>query len=66
MLDDIDEYFSLYRTPIYEGEGNLPFDKSHRIVAYYEDRSHVVSVDRPIPDWVLKEVDNIRASIPLK
>ena len=66
VLDDIDEYFSLYRTPIYKGEGNLPFDKSHKIAAYYENKSNIVSVNRPMPDWVLKEVDNIRSSIPLK
>ena len=66
VLDDLDEYFTLYRTPLYKGEGNLKFDKTHKIVAYHENKSNIVSVTRPIPDWVLKEVDNIRSSIPLK
>ena len=65
VLDDLDEYFSLYRTPIYKGNGDLQFDKSHRIAAYYENTNHVVSVDRPMPDWIKQEVDKIRASIPL-
>ena len=65
VLDDIDEYFNMYRTPIYKGEGNLPLDKSHKVVAYYENKSNVVSVDRPMPDWIKQEVDKIRASIPL-
>lgn len=65
VLDDIDEYFTLYRTPIYKGIGDLQFDKTHRIVAYHENKANVVSVDIPIPDWVLKEVDSIRSKIPL-
>lgn len=65
VLDDIDEYFNLYRTPLYKGNGNLKFDISHRIAAYYENKSNIISVDRQIPDWVLKEVDNIRSKISL-
>lgn len=65
VLDDIDEYFRLYRTPLYKGHGDLQFDKSHRIAAYYENKTNVVSIDKPMPDWIKQEVDKIRSSISL-
>ena len=65
-LDDIKEYFSKYRTPIYKGEGNLELDKTRKVVAYHMDKSKVVSYEKPMPEWVKKEVDNIRERIVLE
>ena len=65
MLNDVDEFFSRYRTPMYKGKGNLKLDKEQRIVAYTVDKSKAAYIERPIPDWVKKSVDDIRKNIPL-
>ena len=65
VLEDIDEYFTQWRTPICRGEGNLPYDQTHKIAAYYTDKSRVVRIKRPMPDWVKNEVNKHRASISL-
>jgi hypothetical protein len=65
MLEDIDEYFSSYRTPLYKGNGNLPYDQKYKIIAYYRDKSKIYSIRRPMPQWVKDEVDKIRRSIPI-
>jgi hypothetical protein len=55
---------------MYKGEGNLIFDKTRKVIAYHTDTVNgnrmIVSVERPMPEWVKKEVDKIRASIPIK
>ena len=65
VLEDLEEYFTNYRTPLCRGEGNLPYDQTHKIAAYYIDKSQVVMVKRPMPDWVRLEVNRHRQSIAL-
>ena len=66
MLGDIQEYFTKYRTPMFKGQGNLPYDKNSKVVVYHVDKTApVVFVNVPIPDWVDREVDKHRASIKL-
>ena len=65
VLEDLEEYFSTWRTPLSRGKGILPYDMSHKIIAYYIDKSRPVFVKRPIPQWVQEEVNKHRASIPL-
>ena len=65
VLEDLEEYFTHYRTPLCRGNGNLPYDQTHKIAAYYVDKSQAVVVKRPMPDWVKFEVDRHRKSIPL-
>ena len=67
MLQDLDEYFSKYRTPLCRGEGNLLMDKKRKVVAYHTDTSQVCKrVAPPMPDWLKEEINKIRASIVLK
>ena len=69
-LEDFEEYFNTYRTPMYKGEGNLEFDRTRKVIAYHTDTINgnrmIASVERPIPDWIWQEVNKIRASIPIK
>ena len=65
ILEDIDEYFSSYRTPLYKGNGNLPYDQKYKIVAYYKDKRKIYTRRAPMPQWVKDEVDRIRRSIPI-
>ena len=66
MLGDIQEYFTMYRTPMFKGPGELPYDKQAKVVAYFPDKTTpVVFCNRPIPDWVEKEVDRHRASLKI-
>lgn len=63
VLEDFEEYFTKYRTPMYKNtKGDLPYD-SLKIIAYKEDTSHIVSREKPMPDWIKQEVDKIRSSI---
>jgi hypothetical protein len=67
MLQDLDEYFSKYRTPLCRGEGNLPMDKKRKVIAYHTDTSQVCKrVAPPMPAWLKEEINKIRASIVLK
>ena len=63
ILEDFNEYFNNYRTPMYKGEGNLKYDKSYKVVAYKEDKSSIISKEKPMPDWIKQEVDKIRSDI---
>ena len=66
MLGDIQEYFTIYRTPMFKGPGELPYDKQAKVVAYFPDKTTpVVFCNRPIPDWVDKAVDEYRASLKI-
>ena len=66
LAKDIDEYFHKYRTPMYKlgnGYGALPYDRESRIVVGILDKDTPVGVERPIPDWVMDEVNKIRSNI---
>ena len=66
MLGDIQEYFTKYRTPMFNGPGDLPYDKQSKVVAYFPDKTTpVVFCNRPIPDWVEEEVNRHRASLKI-
>ena len=66
-LEDVNEYFTHYRTPSYQGKGNLPYDSKRKIVAYTVDKTQPVSLTNiPIPEWVDQEVNNYRNTIKLK
>ena len=60
------EYFNTMRTPYYKGPGNLPYDKQYKLLMVSVNPNRVVSVERPIPDWVMNEVNAIRKGIELK
>lgn len=62
-MEDIKEYFSTYRTPIYKGEGNLEYDVHRKHVLYFEYKNNPVSFDIPLPEWVKQETDKIRNKI---
>ena len=64
LTQDINEYFTKYRTPIYKlgkyNQGSLPYDRESMVVAYVINKDTPVGVERPIPDWVMREVNKIR------
>lgn len=64
-MQDMKEYFSTYRTPmyLYDGTPKLPYDTQRKVIAYIEDRSRPVVFDAPMPDWVKAEVNKIREDI---
>ena len=66
MLKDVEEYFTTYRTPMFKGPGELPYDKSAKNVVYFVDKTApVVFCNVPIPEWIEEEVNKHRASIKL-
>lgn len=65
MLIKMNEYFSTMRTPLYKGEGNLPMDKTHKIVMYEADKHRPMVFIKPMPDWVKNEVNKLREMIKL-
>lgn len=64
-LEDVQEFFTKYRTPSYKGEGNLPYDKRKAVVKFEDPHMAVAFTESKIPDWVLQEVDKVRSSIKL-
>lgn len=67
IIEDIKVYFSRYRTPQYISDSNneLDMDRERKIIAYQTNNHKRLHIKRPIPDYILREVDNIRKSIPL-
>ena len=66
MLEDMVEYFSLYRTPLNQQQiGSLQYDRSHKVIAFRVDKKYVVSREKPLPDYLKQEVDKIREEIKL-
>ena len=64
VVDDIDEYFMKYRTPLYKNQqGNLPMDKTHKQVMVFVNKTRPLALKPQIPDWVRKEMNVIRERI---
>lgn len=62
------EYFNTMRTPFYIGNGNgdLPYDKQFRLAVAKVNNTKAIAVERPIPKWVMDEVNKIREGIQLQ
>lgn len=68
MLEDLEEYYTKYKTPLYKIEQginpNLPNDMK-KIIAYNTDRTKRFYIKKQIPEHILKQVNEIRSNIPL-
>lgn len=63
-LEDIKEYYTKYRTPIYSNTiGDKEYDKKHKLVIYQVNQNKPLRINRPMPDWVKERVSQIRERI---